>query len=333
MTLTQQDVHELARQLPELAFLPLTDCDWPQTDLVQAYLNDYNINFANEFACVSHGFGCINSAGFKIATHYWLPENARGTLVVVHGYYDHVGVFEHPIRFALEHNLAVLAFDLPGHGLSSGEPAAIDSFNQYGDVLADILQQSSAIMPQPLYALGQSTGCAVLLNYLWRYAIAQDSPACLEKERFAKIALCSPLVLPRGWRGIHMGQYVYSMLRHFIRQIPRTFSKSSHDSEFNAFLKEQDLLQARTLPLSWVGAMKAWHQMILHVAPLQNSCLIVQGTDDMTVDWQYNLPVLKQKLPNAKVVFVADARHQLVNESEQYRKQVFAAIEQYFFNS
>jgi len=327
MILTQQDLHELARQLPTLEFVPEKDCDWSKTELVQAYLNDYDINFAKEFVQVSHGFGRVNAAGFKIATHYWLPENAEGTLVVVHGYYDHVGVFEHPIRFALQHNFAVLAFDLPGHGLSSGEPAAIDSFNQYGDVLAEVLQQSSAIMPKPLYALGQSTGCAVLLNYLWRYANTQAS-----LERFAKIALCSPLVLPRGWRGIHMGRYVYAVLRHFIRQIARKFAKSSHDPEFNQFLKEQDVLQARILALSWVGAMKAWHEMVLHFTPLQNECLIVQGTDDMTVDWRYNLSLLQQKLPNANVVLINDAGHQLVNESDLYRKQVFAAIEKYFFN-
>ena len=162
-------LHELALQLPELEFALAKDCDWPQSDAAQAYLNLYHINFAQDFTGVSHGFGCVNAAGFRIATHYWLPENAQGTLVVVHGYYDHVGIFNHAIRFALERNLAVLAFDLPGHGLSSGEPVAIDSFNQYADVLAAVLQQSEALMPQPLYALAQSTGCAVILNYLWRY--------------------------------------------------------------------------------------------------------------------------------------------------------------------
>jgi lysophospholipase len=327
MTLTQQDLRDLAQQLPELEFSPVKDCDWPQSDLAQAYLNDYQINFANEFARVSHGFGCVKSTGFRIATHYWLPENAKGTLVIVHGYYDHVGVFDQPIRFALEHNLAVLAFDLPGHGLSSGEPAVIDSFNEYGDVLADILQQSAAILPQPLFSLGQSTGCAVLLNYLWRYSATHNA-----LERFAKIALCSPLVLPRGWRGVQMGQYVYAVLRHFIRRIGRGFAKSSHDPAFLEFLQYQDLLQAKYLPLRWVGAMKAWHQMVVDASPLQQNCLIVQGTGDMTVDWKYNLPLLEQKLPISEIVYVADAGHQLVNESDVYRKQVFAAVEEYFFN-
>lgn len=327
MTLTLQDLQQLSQQLPRLSFSPEADCIWPQSALAQAYLNAYDINFAKTWGPLTHAFGCVEAAGFRIATHYWLPEKPQGTLVLLHGYYDHVGVFEHPIRFALEHNLAVLAFDLPGHGLSSGEPAVIDSFNQYGDVLAEILQQSAALMPQPLHALGQSTGCAVLLNYMWRYATTRNA-----SESFTKIALCSPLVLPRGWRGIHLGRYVYAVLKHFIRRISRTFSNSSHDPVFNEFLQHQDLLQAKCLPLRWVGAMKQWHELLLNFAPLHNPLLIVQGTDDMTVDWQYNIPLLEQKLPNAKLVYVAAAGHQLVNESDIYRQQVFTAIKKYFFN-
>jgi lysophospholipase len=326
MTLTLQDLQELAQQLPELEFSLANDGAWGQSALAQAYLNAYEINFTEEFVHVSHAFGCVRVAGFRIATHYWLPENASGTVVMVHGYYDHVGVFDHPIRVALERNFAVLAFDLPGHGLSSGEPAVIDSFNEYGDVLAEILQQSAAIMPQPLYALGQSTGCAVLLNYLWRYGAKRNA-----LERFAKVVLCSPLVLPRGWRGMLLGRYVYAILRHFVRRIGRSFGKSSHDPRFNEFIHYQDPLQAKHLPLRWIGAMKQWHEMVLSFAPLQAPLLIVQGTGDKTVDWRYNLPLLEQKLPNAKVVFVAAAGHQLVNESDFYRDQVFAAIQNYFF--
>ncbi len=325
MMLTRSELHEIADQLPPLIFSAQGGNDWLQSTLVQTYVSDYGINFTEEFPQLTHNFGCINAAGFKIAAHYWLPQNVQGTLVLVHGYYDHVGVFGNPIRFALQHNFAVIAFDLPGHGLSSGEPAAIQSFDQYGDVLAEVLQQSSAILQQPVYALGQSTGCAVLMNYLWRYATNRDA-----LKQFAKIAFCSPLVLPRGWRGLQLGSSVYAVLRHFVRQIPRTFSQSSHDQEFNRFLKEQDPLQTRTLPLSWVGAMKAWHQTLLQLSPLQNDCLIVQGTADMTVEWQYNLPLLQHKLPRAKIAYVKDAGHQLVNESPEYRDQVFAVIENYF---
>jgi len=326
MTLTQQDLQKLTHDMPELHFIPALDCDWQKIPLVQTYLNHYGINFGEQFASVFHGFGYVTAAGFQLATHYWLPANPKGTLIIVHGYYDHTGIFGQPIRFALEQNLAVLAFDLPGHGLSTGEQAVIDSFDQYGDGLAEILRASAAIMPQPLYVLGQSTGCAIFLNYLWRYSAKKTNA-----DEFAKIVLCSPLVLPRTWRGRYMGQHVYAILHHFVNRITRNFSENSHDATFLEFI-QKDPLQAKHLSLRWLGAMKAWHKTFLNLYPLQKELLIVQGTNDMTVDWRYNIPLIQKKLPRAKIVYINDAGHQLVNESDDYRVPVFAAIKHYFFN-
>jgi len=327
MTLTQQDLHKLIQEMPELSFSPAKDCDWEKSDLAQAYLNYYGINFTRQYRQLQHGFGYVDAAGFRLATHYWLPEDAKGTLIVMHGYYDHVGILGNPIRFGLEHNLAVLTFDLPGHGLSNGEPAVIDSFDQYGDTLAEILRQSAVIMPQALYAIGQSTGCAILLNYVWRY-VAEKNVA----DPFVKIALCSPLVLPRAWRGLHVGRHLYAVLHHFVQRVARKFSTNSHDPIFLDFIQHQDPLQARYLSLRWIGAMKAWHEIFIRLSPLPKNILVVQGTGDMTVDWRYNLPAIQRKLPSAELVYIENAGHQLVNESEDYRRQVFAAIEDYFFN-
>lgn len=318
MKLTEQQLQSFAAQLPQLEFSPADDCQWAQSEVAQAYLNLYRINFACDIAGVRHGFGAIDAAGFRIATHYWLPENARATLIVVHGYYDHVGNFNRIIRFALEQNLAVLTFDLPGHGLSSGSRASIDSFNQYGDVLAEVIKQGKSCMPKPLFILGQSTGAAVILNYMWR----PDA----DLHALEKIILCAPLILPRGWR---MGRFIFAVVRHFSTQLKRGEARSSHDKSFNNFIMQQDCLQTKYLSLQWVAAMKAWDKQFRTYSPQKKELLIVQGTGDMTVDWRYNLPTIQQKLPNAKVVMINDAGHQLVNESDPYLKQVFAAISSY----
>lgn len=322
MAPSKQQLDDLAKQLPHLQFCIEADSSWPLCEPAQCYLNYYEINFARELTGVVHGFGRVNAGSYRIATHYWIPENPIGTLLIVHGYYDHVGVYDHAIRFALKRQLAVIAFDLPGHGLSSGEPAVIDSFNQYGDVLDEVLRQSEQLLPQPLSALGQSTGAAVILNFLWRYPDQQ--------VLFTKIALCSPLIVARAWRSV--GRYVYPMLKYFLQYIARGPAQSSHDTAFNIFLMEQDPLQAKFLSLRWVGAMKKWDQAFCRFAPLSKSVLLVQGTADMTVDAEYNIPLIQKKLPNAHLVHIADAGHQLVNESELYRNQVFAALDHYFLH-
>jgi alpha-beta hydrolase superfamily lysophospholipase len=320
MSPTRQDLDTLSRELPPLVFSPAEDARGAQSPLAQAYVDYYHINFAREMAGVSHGFGQIQSGGFRIAAHYWLPAQARGSVVVVHGYYDHTGIYSHVIRRLLSADYAVIAFDLPGHGLSSGAPAAIDSFDQYADVLADLLQQSADLLPQPLHAFGQSTGGAVLLNYLWRHAEAAQT-------RLGKIALCSPLIVARGW--FPGGRYLYQLLRPFIKQLGRGIARSSHDQGFNHFVMHQDPLQAKYLSLRWVGAMRQWHARFLQFSPLQKPLLLVQGTGDLTVDWRYNLPLIQRKLPNTKLVLVADAGHQLVNELPEYRDQVLNAVSDY----
>lgn len=309
-------------QLPAITFAPTLDAAWVGNAEVQAYLDYYGINFAKTRPGLVHGFGALDAAGFRVAAHYWLPENPRGTLVVVHGYYDHVGLFGSAIEFGLAQGMAVLAFDLPGHGLSSGEQAAIDSFDQYADVLDVLLTSAQKLLPAPYFGLGQSTGGSVLLNYLWRYDAARSAP------RLEKIALCAPLILPRGWR--RTGRFLYAMLRRFITRMPRGRSRSSHNPVFTRFVNELDCLQSATLSVRWVGAMKAWNKQFRAFPPLNKSVLILQGTDDHTVAWHYNLKQLARNLPHARLYFIEGAGHQLVNESDEYRQQVFAKLRDYF---
>lgn len=312
----------LRAHMPALAFVPDADAIWAADAAVQAYLDFYAINFAQTRAGITHGFGSVDAGGFRIATHYWLPENPRGTLVVVHGYYDHVGIFGHAIEFGLQQGLAVLAFDLPGHGLSSGEQVAIDSFDQYADVLDVVLTAAQKILPAAYFAMGQSTGGSVLLNYLWRYDSTRPAPL------LARIALCAPLILPRGWR--YSGRFLYALVHRFVKRMPRGRSRNSHNPDFIHFVDEQDCLQSPTLSVRWVGAMKAWDQQFRRFPSLEKSLLVVQGTEDLTVAWRYNLQQIQRALPNARIELIPGAGHQLVNESSDLRGQVFTAINRHF---
>lgn len=313
----------LMAQLPDITFDPKRDATWVVNPIVQAYLDFYRINFTQTLPAVEHGFGALDTGGFRIATHYWLPKTAKGTLIVMHGYYDHVGIFDKAIRFGLDNGLAVLAFDLPGHGLSSGERVAIDSFDQYADVLNAVLKAAQMLLPSPYYALGQSTGGSVLLNYLWRYDAARTAPL------LGRIALCAPLVLPRGWR--YSGRFLYALVHRFIKRLPRGPSRSSHDADFNRFVDEQDCLQSPTLSVRWVGAMKAWDQQFRHFPSLDKSVLVIQGTEDVTVAWRYNLQQIQRALPNARLEMIPGAGHQLVNEADALRAPIFTAINRHFF--
>lgn len=317
----QAQCESLVKKLPSLRF-DQNDSNWLSDPDVQSYLDFYHLEFTSEFADLTHGFGTIDSQGFQISTHYWIPQKPKGTLLIMHGYYDHTGLFGNAIRLGLEQDFAVLMFDLPGHGLSSGERISIDSFDRYADILNDVLTFSRPHLPQEFYAWGQSTGSTILLNHLWRYSQTSLSPV-----NFIKQVLFAPLILPRAWNS---GRILYWLIHKFVKRIPRKPSTNSHDKKFLYFLDHQDPLQTHNLSVAWVGAMKNWIRFCKTLSPLNNELLIVQGTGDGTVDWKYNIPILKRLLPKSHFKMIKEAGHQLVNETPEFRQPAFLEVINYF---
>ena len=53
---------------------------------------------------------------------------------------------------------------------------------------------------------------------------------------------------------------------------------------------------------------------------------VIQGTKDDIVDWRHNIPFLKEKIPDLKVIYIKKARHQLVNEAEPFLNELLEAL-------
>lgn len=273
----------------------------------QQYAGYYGIDFSQN---VEQHLGRISAGGFDLAVQLWKPSFARGTLIVLHGYYDHMGLYRHVIRWALEQKLAVLAFDLPGHGLSSGDRASIDCFLRYQDVLDGVLEQAHLWhLPAPWHFLGQSTGGAILIDRL----LHGDVP-----EETGRTILMAPLVRPKQWG---LSQFSLKLLGGFIQQLSRRFTDNSTDGEFLAFIRQHDPLQPMVLPVAWVRALDKWIPRIETALPAMHRPLIIQGQSDGTVDWQHNIRILQDKFNSPELFYLPQARHHLANEGAALRRQ------------
>lgn len=256
--------------------------------------------------------GVAQIAGYRIALQAWWPQQPRATLVLVHGYYDHSGLYRHVIEWALGMGFAVLACDLPGHGLSSGARASIGDFAEYQAVLQGVLAEAAELqLPQPWHLCGQSTGGAILIDYL-----LSGDPG----PEIGETILLAPLVRPRAWG---WSQLSYKVMRHFVSEIPRRFSVNSNDLDFIDFVQHHDPLQPRSLPTAWVGALSRWVPRIEAAPASRRSPLIIQGEADMTVAWRHNLQVLQDKFAAPQILRLAEARHHLANESAELRQRYF----------
>lgn len=261
--------------------------------------------------------GGFSVAGFDLVGQVWLPQEPVATLFLLHGYYDHMGLYRHVIAWALQQGFAVIGCDLPGHGLSSGERASIADFAIYQQVLDALFEQARRLdLPRPWHLCGQSTGGAIVVDHLLH--CGEQSPAD------GQVILLAPLVRPRAW---HWSKLSYRVLRHFVDGIERRFSANTNDPAFLAFL-EADPLQPRRLPTAWVGALMAWIKRIEAAPHSRRQPLIVQGEADGTVDWPYNLRVLKEKFAEPQILLLPEARHHLANELPDIRQRYFTFLDQ-----
>ena len=119
------------------------------------YLDFYHLGFDAEFPGLDHRLGTVASGPFQLATHCWRHPNAVANLLIVHGYMDHTGLFSKLVHFGLSHRCNVVIFDLPGHGLSTGDDITIRDFAQYGDAVDDVLA-ACALPDLPWLALDKS---------------------------------------------------------------------------------------------------------------------------------------------------------------------------------
>ncbi|MES3008822.1 MAG: alpha/beta hydrolase [Pseudomonadota bacterium] len=313
------DINALRESLPELDFRSHN----PLPATVRPYLDYYGLSGENIFprqnAASVHVLGAFSCAGFRIACHYFSPppEQVRGTAFIVHGYYDHAGLYGHLIKYCLQRNLAVVIFDLPGHGLSSGERVSIESFAQYREVFNECLRLAhKAGLSKPWLAIGQSTGSTIIMDY----SLAN----CEQSSRFEHIVLLAPLVRPYQW---WRGSALHTVLAPFVKTIKRNFVVNSSNEEFLRFVRESDPLQSQRLSADWVGALKRWLLEFERYNPCEVPVSVVQGAMDTTVDWRYNLRAIERKFPHASTYMIADARHHLVNETQGIRQRLYSILD------
>jgi len=264
-------------------------------------------------AAQRYSVGTFVSANETLVAQYFEPADAVATAVVCHGYFDHVGLYGHLIEYLLERRLRVLCFDQPGHGLSTGPRAVIDSFDRYVTALEDLLALAAPALPadQPWHLLGQSMGGAVSMQHLVSRGAAAG-PA------YREVVLFAPLLRPYRWP---VNRLVYQAARRFVDSRPRVITENAENPEFLTLMRK-DPLQPNVLPVAWVTAMVDWMRAFREHAVLPVHPKVIQGDADRTVDAAFGLRQIRAR-SDPDVLLLPGGRHHLVNESEMRREQMW----------
>ena len=295
----------------DMALLNITALYSPPPS-ISAYFNCYHLNFPN----CNHSFGKFTSNNDTIAAHIFLPQKPKGTIFLLHGYYDHTGILKNLIRFCLNLKFAVAVYDLQGHGLSSGDRFSINDFSEYTIVLNDFINLTKQKLPKPFHLISHSTGSSIVYDYL----------NTSDKIIFKKVIFLAPLVHSAHWKISKLGYYI---VKPFFKTIPRRPRKNSSDPDFLKFMKNDPLQKPNIVPIKFLTALYNWNKRIEANKSIKGTVMIIQGADDVVVDWKYNRKFFTTKIDSMDYKLIENANHQLVNEKLEIRKKVFNYIKNY----
>ncbi len=114
---------------------------------------------------------CQTNDGLSLHTEQALPPGQpKAVVLLVHGYGEHSGRYQHVIARLVGAGYAVYTLDQRGHGRSEGTRAYCDRMEQFVDDLHTYFEQVKAAQPGQKYiVLGHSMGALISLAFTLRY--------------------------------------------------------------------------------------------------------------------------------------------------------------------
>ncbi|WP_413303580.1 lysophospholipase [Bacillus sp. 1P10SD] len=111
-------------------------------------------------------FKGVNGVELYYQTLYPKATAPKAVVILVHGHGDHSGGLQNLSKSLVNEDYLVYAFDLRGHGKSSGKRGFIRDWDEYRNDLLAFRKLVAMELPElPLFIVGHSIGGVIVLDY------------------------------------------------------------------------------------------------------------------------------------------------------------------------
>lgn len=271
----------------------------------------------------------------------YLPENARGAVVISHGFCESIEKYKEMIYYFTQAGLQVYLADHRGHGrslrdVSHFSKVHIRRFEDYVEDLHAFITQ--VVKPScgdlPLYLYAHSMGGGIGALYLETYPDTFRK-AVLNAPMLA-IALGSVPELPAyffGWLMVHIGKSENFAPGHhaFIPGERFEDSGSACPERFWYYQNKKEatpLFQNCGASCGWAyEAMKACRRITKkeNCNKVKLPVLVFQAQDDNSVK-PSGMQKFVENTPSAKLVHIADSKHEIYNSCSRVLKEYYKIL-------
>ena len=128
----------------------------------------------------THTLSLTATDGHQLHGKSWLPDSSpKAVLVMIHGFYEHLGRYEHVATHFVNAGWVVYAIDQRGHGKTKGKRGHANFMQLFDDVETLLMQVRSDYTSLPIVLFGHSWGGCVVSNFLLRKPTGELTAAIL----------------------------------------------------------------------------------------------------------------------------------------------------------
>ncbi|MFO0907499.1 MAG: alpha/beta hydrolase [Isosphaeraceae bacterium] len=211
---------------------------------------------------------------------FWAHPDPRGVLIVVHGFGEHSGCYQHVAEAVRDGaGMSVLGVDLRGHGRSPGRRGVVRT---YDDLTSDLLSAVDWVDRRhpgvPRYILGHSNGGQVALR----------ATISLSGDRApAGLILSNPslrLSFPVPRHMVALGRILLYLAPSVTLPAPVVPSKLSSDPAMTSFYLDDPLRHARMSAPLYFGMIDGGRRLLERLEQVTTRVLMIIGGRDPVVD-------------------------------------------------
>ncbi len=284
--------------------------------------------------------------GVRVRVAFWPPQSGagRGTVVILHGWREFIEKYFETIADLLDRGYGVATMDWRGQGLSS-RPLAdrhkghAQTFEPNIEDVHALMAHAKAELPGPYFLMAHSFGGHCALRFLHEAPNAVDRAVLLAPMigiylHFLPEPVARALVKGAQVIGAESGyapfQTRYSEAARHRQMTVLTSDPDRFEDELAACRANPDLALGG-VTYGWLGA--AFKSIARLRSPgfaeaITTRTLIVLAGCDRVVDNRLARRFY-DRLPNAHLLEIAGARHEILKERDDLRQQFFAAFDRF----
>jgi alpha-beta hydrolase superfamily lysophospholipase len=232
----------------------------------------------------------------RVQVRRWPADDPARLVVLVHGYGEHIGRYEHVAEELVARGSEVVGPDHVGHGHSEGEQALVEDFEAVVDDLRAVVQDARGDLP--VVMVGHSMGGLIAIRYTQRH-----------RKDLAGLVLSGPAV---GLAPVFEGWLAAPELP----ADPIDVATLSRDPEIGEAYAADPLVYHGGWKRPTLEAFVAADRAIADGPGFGDLPLLyVHGAEDQLVPVDLARPVVERLAgPDSELRVLDDARHEVFNE-------------------